>query len=103
MSLPPLPIPQDDWRRRWMVFPRWRNLHRVAEIAWSDEEDMISGEGATVCGRRGSLAIPGIFSRMGLKRCPQCCRAMGIPQGNGSPYNADILEPGDKKPEPCTL
>jgi len=64
----------------------------VSEIEWEDE-DMIGGLGVTVCGRKGYLTMPGIFSRLGLKRCEHCCRIVGIPQGDGSPYNHGIEEP----------
>jgi hypothetical protein len=97
MTLPPLPIPQDDWPSRWLVLPSWRVLHRVAEIEWEDGE-MIVGEGVTVCGRRGRLRMPGVFSRIGLKRCTKCCRALGIPQGEGHPYNEGVYEDGDVPP-----
>lgn len=96
----PLPIPQDDWRSRWLVLPRWGVIHRVAAIEWEDPEDMISGTGTTVCGRTGRLRMPGIFSRMGLKRCPKCCTILGIPQGGGNPYNEHIYDTGDVPPSP---
>jgi hypothetical protein len=35
--------------------------------------------------------MPGIFSRMGAPRCKRCCKAVGIPAGNGAPYNDDDL------------
>jgi hypothetical protein len=93
----PLKIDQDNWRSRWLVFSgSGRVLHRVAVIEWEDDEDMIAGDGVVLCGRKGWLHMPGIFSRMDLKRCPKCCRLMGIPQGDGAPFNANILEPGDE-------
>jgi hypothetical protein len=72
-------------------------LHRVSTIEWDDPEndEMISGKGMTVCGRAGWLHMPGIFSRMGLVRCRICCARMGIPQGNGAPFNVRIYESGD--------
>jgi len=37
--------------------------------------------------------IPGVFSRGGfgggLPRCKRCCKATGLPEGNGSPKNDD--------------
>lgn len=42
------------------------------------------------CGRTATrLAVPGMFSRLSLPRCAQCCRALGGPEGNGSPKNDD--------------
>lgn len=94
----PLHLSQDDWRSRWLVLPRWGVLHRIATIEWDEPDEKISGNGATLCGRTGRLNMPGILSRMGLKRCPKCCRLMGVPQGDGNPYNEGILEPGDGPP-----
>lgn len=90
-------IPMPDWRSRWLTLGRGRMLHRVSSIKWGEDfpEQMISGEGTTVCGRSGYMHMAGIFSRMGLKRCPVCCEAMGIANGNGCPENQDIYEPGD--------
>lgn len=86
-DLTPLAIPDDEWRSRWLQFnPRGRRLHRVAEIVWWDGE-MIRGDGVAVCGQRGFMAMPGIFSRMDAQRCPRCCRALGIPNGYGAPAN----------------
>lgn len=69
----------------------------MASIEWGEgyPEQMIQGNGATVCGRKGFMLMPGIMSRMGLKRCPRCCKAMGIRRGHGNPENEDIMEPGD--------
>jgi hypothetical protein len=42
------------------------------------------------CGRVAEgLWIPGMFTRMGAERCKGCCRALGYPQGKGSPKNDD--------------
>lgn len=84
---PPLRLTRADWRRRWLQTTRGLALHRVSTIQWGSDE-RISGRGETVCGRRGRLMMPGIFSRMDAPRCVQCCQAMGIPCGDGAPYNA---------------
>lgn len=92
MNRKPLPIGDDHWASRWLVLPRsWNRLHRVSEIEW-DDGDMIRGEGVTVCGRKGYLTMPGVISRMGLERCAHCCKATGVPLGNGAPFNQDIPE-----------
>jgi hypothetical protein len=88
------PLPLDNWRSRWVQFRGGSRLHRLAEAAWDDPPDMIAGDGLAVCERRGRFYMPGIFSRMDAQRCPACCRALGIPFGNGAPFNA--LE-GDAK------
>jgi hypothetical protein len=93
----PLAIHPEKWRSRWLQFTSTRrngDLHRVASIAWDGEAlgfdpgDMIQGEGVSVCGKEGRMAMPGIFSRMGAPRCRRCCKAMGIPPGDGPPWNA---------------
>ncbi len=84
--LAPLKTPRDHWRSRWLQFSGGEALHRVSVIAWEDGE-MIRGTGTTVCGARGRLLMPGIFSRMGAPRCAHCCRALGLPRGEGAPFN----------------
>jgi hypothetical protein len=67
-------------------------LHRVSSIVWDDEAFLVSGEGETLCGQIGILAMPGIFSRIGRPRCPECCRLTGVPEGDGAPYNSEGSE-----------
>ena len=120
----PLFLAQDDWRSRWLVSPDDDFLHRVAEMDWGEyppemleeiseedrtspeqlaefkrdaQEEKIEGIGKAICGLSGYMHMPGIFSRMGLKRCPECCKLMNIPEGKGCPYNEGILEEGDSK------
>lgn len=88
--LPPLEIGSDHWHSRWLQFyPRGTRLHRVAKIEWWNDGNgvMIRGDGVAVCGQRGFMHMPGIFSRMGAPRCPRCCKALGIPKGDGAPFN----------------
>lgn len=77
----------DDWRRRWLVTPSWGALHRIAAIEWHDGE-RLGGPGVAVCGLRAVFQMPGVLSRMGLKRCQRCCARLGLPAGNGAPFNA---------------
>ena len=88
----PLPLDNDHWRCRWLHLDDGLEMHRVSSIEWQDGE-MIYGDGVTMCKRRGHLHMPGIFSRMDADRCPQCCAALGIPSGQGAPFNVDIDEP----------
>lgn len=87
-KFPPLEIPDAHWRSRWLVLPSWNVLHRISTIEWDDPEQWINGEGVSVCGRSGWYSMPGILSRMGLKRCDHCCDILGVPHGNGAPANA---------------
>lgn len=91
-KLAPLSIDEDHWRSRWLHLDDDNTMHRVSSIAW-DTIEMISGNGLTVCGQRGRLQMPGIFSRMYGDRCPACCEALDIPAGQGAPFNEDIPEP----------
>ena len=109
------PLETNSWRSKWLVFKTWNKLHRVSEIIWEIEcykdptkpeecqfgdcvrnkrcvgaDDQIRGEGITICGRKGSLMMPGIFSRIGLPRCSRCCDILGIPRGEGAPFNQGI-------------
>ena len=44
------------------------------------------------CGRvAAEVRIPGIFTRMTMRRCTGCCRAMGYPPGIGSPKNDERI------------
>ena len=89
-TLAPLLLDADNWRSRWLVDRRWNALHRIASIEWEEPDEMIAGEGISVCGRQRRFFMPGIFSRMGLKRCAECCKLLGIPRGDGAPFN--VLE-----------
>jgi hypothetical protein len=88
------PLLLDNWRSRWVQFLGGARLHRLSRAAWDAPDEMVAGHGLAVCGRRGRMSMPGIFSRMDAQRCPACCRALCIPNGNGAPFNA--LE-GDAK------
>jgi hypothetical protein len=82
------PLELSNWRDRWLVLPSGRALHRISEIAPDDPDDIVNGEGVAVCGARGYFMVPGLFSRMGLKRCDHCCDHLAIPRGAGAPFNA---------------
>lgn len=91
-SRKPLPLPPEWVKSRWLVLPTRGVLHRVSEIEWEDDDCKVHGQGVTVCGRKGWLRVPGLFSRIGLPRCKDCCRLVGIPEGDGIPLNAGIEE-----------
>jgi hypothetical protein len=78
-----------DWRMRWFYLGDGAQLHRIAAITFQDE-DRINGHGATACGRFGFMWMPGLGGRIGARRCPSCCKEMGVPQGSGAPFNEGI-------------
>jgi len=90
-----IPTP-DGWHSRWLQLgDRRTRLHRVKRFRpWPGRDPFFgpSGfwnvRGVTVCGIKGQLWMPGVVSRMGAQRCPACCKALGIPNGYGAPYNA---------------
>jgi hypothetical protein len=79
----------------WYVTKTWNLLHYAQPEDISEErhadiaaEWAIPGPVRLACGRTAAcLWIPGIFTRMGAMRCTGCCRAMGLPEGKGSPKN----------------
>lgn len=80
-----------------MVTDAWDVLHRISSITSLDpgepeEGDSVRwGEGVSVCGIEGEFEMPGLFSRMGRPRCTACCDLLGVPHGDGAPYNhADV-------------
>lgn len=92
--------PYRNIRKRWLVLPNWGKLHRVAETEGEDWEAdgliPIGIQGVTLCGLVGRLAMPGVFSRMGLPRCAHCCDRLGIPRGDGAAYNDKTLSQRDR-------
>src|ERR1700691_2566748 len=67
-------------------------LHRIAEpLDISGLEGWEELVGVAMCGFKAVFAMPGVMSRMGAPRCPQCCEAVGIPAGYGAPYNDEKL------------
>lgn len=89
---------------RWLYAPpNYRVLHRLAAMTWNSDDDPEADyagrccTGVAVCGyatkgdggriRSGMFFMPGIFSRMGLPRCAKCCAKVGLPKGDGTPWN----------------
>lgn len=84
---------QEIVRNDWVVTRAWNRLHhvRLSEQQW-DEWDWggtLLGPVRLSCGRTAaSITVPGFMSRMVLMRSVGCCRAVGYPQGKGSPKNS---------------
>lgn len=68
-------------------------LHHLTEGDLDALENQGSTAGRASCALTTRFAIPGIFSRMGRKRCSRCCTRLGYPQGTGSPKNDDACRP----------
>jgi hypothetical protein len=87
----PAPDNAGHW---WLVSNSWRRLHAIPGKALTPErmrdaidngEPVIGPEAA--CTERRPWHMPGIGSRLALRRCAACCRALGIPDGAGTPAN----------------
>lgn len=84
-------------RYDWVVtasYGSYRDGGRLHALAAFDDdaqaEDQWGGAGTTACGFHSEwLSIPGLFTRMGQKRCRRCCDLTGLPRGEGSPKNDD--------------
>lgn len=82
---------------QWMVANSWNRLHYVSDITdWDEEffelndkqfETSNPHRWKTVCGLQVKLTAPGFISRLGLERCKNCCKLLGITAGNGCPAN----------------
>ena len=89
------------WKQAWKVLESWRCLHRVAvvvEVLHADEYDgdAVHVAGTACCGAHGHFAMPGLFSRMGLRRCAHCSRIAGVdPSLPGIPGNGEPSGPMD--------
>lgn len=80
----------------WIVSSTWAALHYVNGFnadTWYNWWDHNNHTATTACGRTFEVDLPGIFSRMGLHRCVQCCRKLRIPDGDGAPANNKTLNP----------
>ena len=95
------PIPENGhcW---WLVCGKWRRLHAIAGQCLTPEQmrDSIDDNrplpARAACGLRRTWDMPGLFSRLGRRRCVPCCRALGIEPGFGTPANeSDLKENAD--------
>lgn len=64
-------------------------LHRMSSYGEAGDEDVDWWFPVLLdCGRTVAYAtVPGMFTRMGAKRCDRCCAANDLPRGIGSPKN----------------
>jgi hypothetical protein len=80
----------------WLCCGKWRRLHAIHAIhgvADSSEamreaiDDNEPIRARAACGLRRGWWMPGLFSRLGCRRCTACCTVLGIPPGHGTPAN----------------
>lgn len=91
------PIPENGhcW---WLVSGKERRLHAVrgheltAERMRDAIDDVRLIPARAVCGLRRRWWMPGLFSRLGRRRCVPCCRALVFPTGYGTPANEEDLK-----------
>lgn len=95
MTSHPIPENASHW---WLACGKWRRLHAVAGPAITAEQLRTAiDEGRSVparaaCRLRRGWQMPGLFSRLGRRRCTPCCHALGIPPGYGTPVNEASLK-----------
>ena len=78
----------NEWDWCWLGDrERGERLHHVVSLEPDMDRAVYGGTGTTSCGRRGTVGIAGLLSRLGMERCRQCCKALGYPQGIGAPKN----------------
>lgn len=79
----------------WMVTPTGSRLHHLLGCDWDKaQREWIVDRGIASCGSaRGLFAIPGIATRIVLRRCASCCKKLAFPPGIGSPKNSDECRP----------
>lgn len=94
----PVAANHDCW---WLTtLARWRRLHAIPRSALDPNdkdafEELCTAPGLVLralCGCEGLMAFPGPFSRLGMKRCQNCCRKLGISAGKGTPANNKEIE-----------
>lgn len=86
------PIPENGhcW---WLVSGKWRRLHAIhgqevsAEQMRGAIDDLRPIPARAMCGLRRRWEMPGLFSRLGRRRCVPCCRALVFEPGYGTPAN----------------
>ncbi|MDX3634304.1 hypothetical protein PV728_29385 [Streptomyces europaeiscabiei] len=95
MTAHPIPGNAGHW---WLACGKWRRLHAIPGQAITPEAMRTSIDTAcplparAACGMRRRWWMPGMFSRLGRRRCTPCCHALGIPTGYGTPVNEASLK-----------
>jgi hypothetical protein len=82
----------------WLVCGKERRLHAIRDHQVSPEQMRTAIDecgpiaARAVCGLRRRWWMPGLFSRLGRRRCVPCCRTLDIPPGYGTPANEASLK-----------
>jgi hypothetical protein len=82
----------------WLTCGKWRRLHAITGTVLTADQmrDHIDHGTRPVlraaCTLRRRWSMPGMFSRVSAPRCAACCRALGIPAGNGTPANENYRQ-----------
>jgi hypothetical protein len=82
----------------WLVAGKERRLHAIrghdlpAETMRAAIDDVRPVPARAVCGLRRRWWMPGLYSRLGRRRCMPCCRALVFPPGYGTPVNENDLQ-----------
>ncbi|SMF86685.1 hypothetical protein [Streptomyces sp. Amel2xC10] len=90
MTAHPIPENAGNW---WLCCGKWRVLHAVPgplitpERMRASVDDNAPVVARAACGLRRPWWMPGLFSRLGRRRCVPCCHALGIQPGYGTPAN----------------
>lgn len=90
MTSYPIPENGNSW---WLVSGKWRRLHAIRgdQIPADVMREAIDWDlpliRRAVCGLRRCWWMPGVGSRLGLRRCSVCSRALGVLDGRGTPAN----------------
>lgn len=99
MTSHPIPENAGHW---WLCCGKWERLHAIPANAITPQRmrDAIDTNEPlhhrAACGLQSGWWMPGIGSRLGLRRCIPCCRTISIPPGNGTPANEN-----DRKAQPA--
>ncbi|MDX3455077.1 hypothetical protein PV396_24570 [Streptomyces sp. ME02-8801-2C] len=96
MTSHPIPENAGHW---WLCCGKWRVLHAIPaasiDRANQDAMDQLCEppgvRARAACGIPRRWRMPGLFSRLGRRRCTPCCHALTIPTGYGTPANENDI------------
>lgn len=95
MTSHPTPDNRGHW---WLTCGKQRRLHAIPGAAASPGrmrdaiDDALPIHARAACRLSRGWWMPGMFSRLGRRRCTPCCHTLGIPPGYGTPANQTHTE-----------